>query len=470
MKPTLVLDSIDTYKESSIEHLKWKIRNFFEDHSAVEVSHMLEVIDEMNAYENLCHLKPLSEEHVIILDEDKLAVDDAEKAVLEGKVFWEHHAAGEATRLGLGTKYTLKLSDLPVSKIAELQKKELEKEGKDSSEVTEEKLIEQIGCRPEDTMPISLGVRHMLQIVYDMTRLAEKKGENAGEVLQRQHMLVAVNEKTADQIIQEWNRHRHYGLDPKKIFFIIQKSFEGIEVVKGDAKYTGDVLTKRLHNHGQLKMQMTHDNEIFWYDGEKHFLTAAEFEKMLEGKKDLLTYSIEDINYLTGSIDWHALSLALDLGSQGYGMVMEIVGQNPLKPQKGGAAFFDEKKGRPVMIESNQLKDLKPEQIEHLNKNFNHYPNPVMAYRALKSGKLDMHTCVKKVVDKDGEEKHYVYFCTPQGDINFLVKTAYVMRKLLKPIANWKSPATTPPTVKACYDQDSQEGFKSFAEKIVGSI
>jgi hypothetical protein len=42
------------------------------------------------------------------------------------------------------------------------------------------------------------------------------------------------------------------------------------------------------------------------------------------------------------------------------------------------------------------------------------------------------------------------------------------MRKNLKPISNWKSPATTPPTVAACHKQDQQEGFKEFAENILG--
>jgi hypothetical protein len=48
------------------------------------------------------------------------------------------------------------------------------------------------------------------------------------------------------------------------------------------------------------------------------------------------------------------------------------------------------------------------------------------------------------------------------------VKTAYVMRKNLKPISNWKSPATTPPAVAACYKQDKQEGFREFVERVVG--
>ena len=53
-----------------------------------------------------------------------------------------------------------------------------------------------------------------------------------------------------------------------------------------------------------------------------------------------------------------------------------------------------------------------------------------------------------------------------QGDVNFLVKTAYIMRKNLKPIYNWKSPATTPLAVRAMFEQEAQEGFKEFLRDV----
>ncbi|HII71843.1 TPA: hypothetical protein HA265_03755 [Candidatus Woesearchaeota archaeon] len=480
MKPTLVLDSIDTYKESSLGHLKYKLKDFFENHSEIEVENMLDCIEDMNAYENLGHLKPLSQEHVIILDEDRLETSAAEKAVLDGEVFWEHAAAGEATRLGLGTKYMIFLNEMSTDRIMELRRDEIEKDfandpekkKKALAELTRDKLKEQMGCEPEETMPISLGVRHMLQIAFDIRKLAKKHGQDPHQVQKRQHMLVVMNESTGDKIADEWAKYNHFGFDPGKILFMIQKSFQGIDVKKGQPFYDeSHDAHKRLHNHGQMVMQKTHDDEIFRIvEGKRRYLKSHEFEQILSTKKDMISYNIEDINYLTGSIDWHSLALALELGSQGYGMAMEIVAQNPLKPQKGGAAFFDEKKGRPVMIESNQLKGIKNEEIQHLNKNFNHYPNPSKAFKAVKEGMLDLHTCIKKAKDKDGNDKQYLYFCTPQGDINFLVKTAYVMRKELKPIANWKSPATTPPTVRACWEQDRQPGFKEFAEKVLGKI
>ncbi len=479
-KPVIVLDSVETYKESSIEYLKWKLKDFFEDPSKININAVKEAITELNEYENLEHLKPLSEEHVHILDEDKIDIRKAEEAVLKGEVFWEHAAAGEATRLGLGTKYLIYPNELTTEKIIELQRREIEKDYQDRPEkkkellkkLTAEKIEEQMGCRPEELLPLNLGTRHILQLIFDIRKLARKYGKDPDETIKKQSMLIILNEKTEEQITKEWITNNYFGLDPENVFFMVQKSFHGIDIRDGEPFYDESHDShKRLHNHGQMVMQKTHDDEIYYIiDEQKIYLKSYEFEDLLKQKKDLLSYSIEDITYLTGAIDWHSLALALELGEKGYGMVMEIVGQNPLKPQKGGAAFYDEKKGRPVIIESNQLKGIKNEDITHLNKNFNHYPNPAMAFKAVKEGILDLHTCIKEAVDNDGEKKHYLYFCTPQGDINFLVPTAYVMRKVLKPIANWKSPATTPPTIKACKEQDNQEGFKEFAKKTVRTL
>ncbi len=478
-KPKLELSSFETYMESSVKNLKWQLNNFFKDASQLSTEHIKEKLADINAYENISHLQPIKEEHIHILDEDNLDPSYAEQVIIDGQFFWEHAAAGEATRLGLGTKYVLKLTDFPVERLIDLRKKEIQDDLKNDpvtanrliSELTTKNLIDQMGCRPEDTLPISLGTRHMLQMAFDLTKLADKHGKNPEEVLKKQKMLIVLNETTADKIIYEFMSNKYFGFERKNVFFMIQKSFHGIDLRKGEPFYDmSHDKHKRLHNHGQMVMQKTHDNAIFYIDDDtsERYMKSAEFEKILSSTKDMVSYNIEDLDYLTNAIDWHSLAMSLELGKKGYGMTMEIVAQNPLKPQKGGAAFWDEKKKRIVMIESNQLKGMKPEDIKYLNKNFNHYPNPAEAFRAVRDGKMHLHVDVKMSTDKDGNPKYYAYFCTPQGDINFLVKTAYIMRKKLKPISALKSPATMPPAVKACHAQDIQQGFKEFAEEMLG--
>ncbi|MCL5774487.1 MAG: hypothetical protein M1536_08970 [Firmicutes bacterium] len=477
-EPPLVLASFETYIKSSLENLKWQLKRYFGDTSKLSVEDVRDNLARLNAYENIDCLKEIEKEHITILDENEIDTREAEEVVLKGEFFWEHAAAGEATRLGAGTKYVLKLSDFPVERIINLRKREIEKDFKSDpatvkkliSELTGKNLLKQMECRPEDILPLTLGARHMLQMAYDIVKLAKKHGKNPEEVLKKQKMLLVMNGPTAERIINDFIRHNFFGFNRKTVFFMIQKSFPGIDIKNGESFYdTSHERHYRLHNHGQMVMQKTQDNVIFYIDDDKsrRYLKSKEFENILGTVKDLVSYNIEDMDYLAGSIDWQSLALSLELGKQGYAMTMEIVGQNPLKPQKGGACFRDDNKKRVVMIESNQLMGMKEEDIKHLNKNFNHYPNPVIAFRAVKEGKMHLHIDVKHSVDRNGNPKNYIYFCTPQGDINFLVKTAYIMRKKVKQIANWKSPATTPAAVKACFKQDYQKGFKEFVEKIL---
>lgn len=477
-EPSLVLTSFETYMKSSLENLKWLLKRYFSDISKLRVEDVRDNLARLNAYDHIDCLRPIEKEHITILNERKIDIKEAEEIVFNGEFFWEHAAAGEATRLGAGTKYVLKLSDFSVERVINLRKHEIEKDFKADpvtakkliAELTEENLLNQMECKPEDILPLTLGTRHMLQMAYDLVKLAIKHGKNPEEVIKKQKMLLVMNEPTAERIINDFIRHNFFGFNRKTVFFMIQKSFPGIDLKNGEPFYdTSHERHYRLHNHGQMVMQKTHDNVIFCIDDDKsrRYLKSKEFEKILESVKDVVSYNIEDIDYLTGSIDWQSLALSLDLGKQGYAMTMEIVGQNPLKPQKGGACFWDDKKKRAVMIESNQLRGMKEENIKHLNKNFNHYPNPVIAFRAVKEGRMHLHLDVKNSVDKNGNPKNYIYFCTPQGDINFLVKTAYIMRKKIKQIANWKSPATTSAAVKACLKQDHQKGFKEFAEKFL---
>jgi hypothetical protein len=331
--------------------------------------------------------------------------------------------------------------------------------------------METAGGDPKKLMNISLGNRHMLQMAYDVFRIAKENKKNPKKILAKQTALVVLNEQTAEEIIEEFRRFNFFGLNPKKIFFMVQRSFHGMYIKEGCLFYDQTTeKNKRLHNHGQMVMQKAHDNVIFRVEpeniGQKIYLSSGEFGKILSEHDDLLSYNVEDLGYLTCSVDLPSLALALDLGKKGYNMVMEIVAQNPLKPQKGGACFFDRKLGRVVMVETNQLKDIKLEKIKHLNKNFNHYPNPVEVWRAIKKRGLPISFEVKGGFNQSGDPQDYMYACPVQGDANFRVKTAYIMRKNLKPIYNWKSPATTPLAVKAMFEQDAQEGFKDFVRDV----
>lgn len=409
----------------------------------------------INLYKNIDFLE--QPRNLSILDQDSLTDSDrkrAQKCILEGSFFSEHAAAGEATRLGLGTKYLINITrDLPVEKIAQIMTMER------GSRVLTKEALERAGCCPEDLLPLSLGTRHMLQFSFDIYKLAKEHGYDPEKVLSKQKMLIVLNEATADKIIDEFVKYGFFGFDRRNVLFMVQKAYHGINLETGEAFYDRNA-PKRLHNHGQMVMQQTMDDQVFRMDtkGGKIYLKSDEFGNILQTMDDKISYNIEDLDYLTGSIDYESLAFALKKSDQGYRMLMEIVSNDPEHPQKGGMAAFDSLLGRNVMIEAFQLNGIKNHEINYLNKNFNHYPKPYESWSMLKKHGLNMPVAVKK---------GYIYFEPVQGDVNFLVNTEFFKRKTLKPIKAWKSPATTPLAIKSMHMQDRQEGFEAYAESVL---
>lgn len=417
-----------------------------------------EIRSQENEFNLYPHLGDLEDPHQILEhDEHQDSThcrDRAREAVAQGQILFEHAAAGEGTRLMLGAKYLINPArDLTVAKIARLMSQEAGKE------ITPSEVHSRLEYPPESLLPLALGTRHMLQLAFELEKLARELGEDPHLVLQRQHMLVIVGEEMFFQVLRDFYRWRFFGFRPEQVFFLAQKSYHGLSLQDGNFIYDPNS-PRRLHNHGQLVMQQTMDQEIFWVSpvshGQRNRLPSAAVGDWLQGFADKISYNIEDLEYLTAALDYPHLALVLELADQGYRMVMEVVANNPIKPQKGGMAAWDRNLGRDVMIESFQLGQLKNEEIRFLNRNFNHYPRPYAAWKQVKEHGLPMPIAVK-----DG----YLYFQPVQGDINFLVPTAFIRRQVLRPIQNLKSPATLPLAINRLAAQDRQPGFKEFVAR-----
>jgi hypothetical protein len=388
------------------------------------------------------------------LEEDgRLAqrVARARQAVVRGEILFEHAAAGEGTRLMLGPKYLLNIGrDLKVKEIARLMSAET------GALITPEAVAAQLECLPEELLPITLGSRHMLQLAFDLGKLALELGESPQEVRRRQHLLVTVSDDMAARIAKNFYQWHFYEFDPARVYFMVQRSFHGINLASGNFFYDF-TSPRRLHNHGHMVMQQTMDHQIFKLSQARHWekvsLPREAVADWLTGFADKISYNIEDLDYLTHSLDLPALGLALELGDQGYHMVMEVVANNPAKPQKGGMLAWDRDLNRDVMIESFQLGDLPNQEIRFLNRNFNHYPRPQVSWQQAGELGLPMPIAVK-----DG----FLYFQPVQGDINFLVPTAFFRRRQMHPIRNLKNPTALPTAVNCMAAQDRQAGFKEF--------
>lgn len=468
----LKLDSTEAYKTFALKSIENTLKGYYGNLSNIYVEDIKQNVADINKYPRMLYLVNPRDGDIMVIESHRTYA--AERAVLSGRVFFEHTAAGEATRLGLGAKYLLKLNEFPIDKISDLMVKEFVEEqvacgvaqeaaqSDGLSKYSPEKVQEMIGFEPTEISPLSLGVRHMAQIVYDLTKLARKHNIEAKKVLDAQKMLVVVNEATSEQIINELTDHNNFGI--KDVCFMVQQSFPGIDMQMGTLSFDeSNPQSKRLHNHGQMMLQKCHENTIFRISRkEKEYLSFSEFNKMLSNTNDMISYNIEDLNYLTESIDYRGINFALDIGMQGYQMMMEVVRQNPLKPQKGGVCFYDKSLGRTVMVETNRLAGIKYEDIEYLNKNINHYIDPSKAMITLRTQGIDMPFNVKE----DTLGKPYIYPCPVQGDLNLKVKCAFVMKPELRPISSLKSAMTIPAAIKAMKAQDEQDGFLDFVDAI----
>ncbi|KXS55839.1 MAG: hypothetical protein AMR96_06085 [Candidatus Adiutrix intracellularis] len=377
--------------------------------------------DEYNAYPGLDKLE--SPHNQIVLESclnDKIR-SEAQKAILEGRIFWEYTAAGEATRLALGPKYLIAPHNIPTDK--------------------------------QKLLPYVLGDRYLGQWAFEINNLALAAGLDPREVLARQTILLIINESSRIEIIRHVQNAAFLGLAPKNFLFMIQASFPALRPEGG--WHFDENTPYHLHNHGQMAMQKTMDNQI-WYigvDGQKNYLRQSDFFERLARHDDLVSYNIEDLNYLNKALDFDTIGLALHLGRAGFNMTMEIVPNNPERPIKGGFCAYDPALNRDVIIETFRLHHLPPEKITHLNKNFNHYPNPTQVFKRLTEEGLFM-----PVVVKDGG----LYFQPVQGDINFLTSTAFIIRQNPIPLSGWKSPEDTSVALTALAQQDAQINFATF--------
>ncbi|MDR2354044.1 MAG: hypothetical protein LBF22_13005 [Deltaproteobacteria bacterium] len=426
----LDLSSISSYQESVKQLTNYRLASY---RDVLEVERDCE---NLNVYPGLKDLERPRSIHILEEMGDDLS-DIGKKAVLNGDIYWEHTAAGEGTRLQMGPKFFITSEELKSNLLGDGV---LSREQLDSFNL----------------LPLELGRRHLLQQIFEIRNLALEAGLDPKEVLHRQKMLIIAADETMPELMSRVHQDLGGVLPLENLRFMIQASFPGLDRV-GDIWDYVPSSPKRLHNHGAMVMQKSMDRQIFTVNqsGELRYFTKDENFRDLESNLDLVSYNIEDLDYLTRALDFESMGLAIKMRSHGYAMMMEIAANNPERPIKGGLCAFDPTLKRDVMVESIRLKGYRPEDIHLLNKNFNHYLNPS---RILND--LVHHGLFMPVVVKDS----YVYFQPVQGDLNFMEKTLFFTRKKTLALNSLKSKADILFALKAFQNQDNQMGFRSFVE------
>ncbi|MDR2350206.1 MAG: hypothetical protein LBF41_06230, partial [Deltaproteobacteria bacterium] len=371
------LDSISSYGRSAKTIAQTLLKDFAD---AGEVEKELRNLNLYPGLENLSH----PDSTIFLGESEKDLTDSGKKAVIEGRVVWEHTAAGEATRLDKGPKFFLEPRHLADY---------LKNRGK---------------TPPPDLYPLNLGRRHLAQLIYEIRFLAWEAGLDPEFVLSRQNLLVVASEEAMPRIFPAVIRDLKKLLPLENIWFMTQPAFHGLDKTAEGWDY--DLKSpKRLHNHGFVIMQKTMDKQVFYMTGEGtiNYFSRQEFFRELEEFQDLVSYNIEDLDYLTSALDFESIGLAMEMRDRDYGMMMEVLPNNPVRPVRGGLYAHDPGLEKDVVVESFRLKDYRPEDIKYLNKNFNHYLEPAKIFQKIKEEGLYMPLAVK-----DG----FVYFQPVQGD------------------------------------------------------
>jgi hypothetical protein len=408
---------------------------------------------ELNAYPRPERLEP---PRTVRFLEDLAGLEDlGRRAVLEGRVIWEHAAAGEATRLGLGRKFFLKPADLTAGPAAGSCFAADAGPAADSAALNS---VSNSVFDAEPPWPVPLGQRHLLQPILEIAALAREAGHDPANILARQRFLVVASEETFEATAALTAAALAPFLPLENVWLMKQLAFHGLD--RGPDGWFFDLGSpRRLHNHGQLAMQKTMDGQIRRLSdgGPAAPMSRTEFFAQLEEADDLASFNIEDLDYLTGALDLRTLGLAVRLGAEGCGMVMELSANHPQRPVKGGSCFWDPELGRDVMIEGFRLRTFPAEKFKLLNKNFNHYPRPARVFERLRQEGLFMPVAVKDFK---------VYFQPVQGDLNFLIPTAFFARREQKPLNSLKTSADFSAALAALKAQDRQPGFRELLSRL----
>jgi len=401
--------------------------------------------------------------------------------ILAGDIVWEHMVGGKATRLQRSReKYLLTPLDLAVPPEKMLENQKFFLTPSHMAYVSSPAVFD-----ISDILDIPLGIRHMLAFTFGIKELAhEFGGTKYYNALARQKVFIIANNDILDNVIESFREWGYFGLDESNVCFMASSSFLGIGIDERGGVFASQMASPFIHNHGVAKIQSTMNHNALSMIGGKirRPKTAEDFRHFLSGAACMQSLNVEDLNYLTEPIDMVSAAIALNteniIPGSDYNMIMEVVAQRPEgeDPQKGGMLaldpyFYGREGGRLVMIESFQLypeyddidlarAEEKWKRIRYLNRNQNFYPNPAVWWDEVAQKGLPI-----SLRNRDG----YFYNEVPQGDLNYFLRTLYVIRKtkigeriMVDPIRNIKTKADIPKAHDTFRRQDNQVGFLDF--------
>lgn len=410
----------------------------------------------------------------------KETATETEKRILEGEVMWEHMVGGNASRMEINReKFVLSPQDL-IDRYEVFYKADKEEKSRKGGLSTLPPPETIAGLAKPNDQGIEnselFGVRHMLAFAFNIKKLADKHGVSWQDALSKQTVFMIANEKIFDNIIGLFKAFGYFGLDSSKVFFMASSNYDAL-VLTERGRFIEQPAEGFIHNHGAARLETTTDNTWFTVNGgERKKHPAEEIARIYGEHANLQSQPIEDLDYLMRPIDTNTITLALNtetLVGGNYNMMMDVVGQKPENPQKGGVLvfdpdFFEPDEGRVVMIEAFQtyprffhyidkVARRLWRNIKWLNLNMNNYPDPQVLFKMIQNEGLPVWFEVK-----NGGFRNE----SPQGDANYGLRTLFVARTEIVgqdqapiTIRNLKDAGDIPNGLRSLWEQQEQPGF-----------
>jgi hypothetical protein len=274
----------------------------------------------------------------------------AEQYLLKGKYVPQFLFAGGATRLGLGTMWSVNLAvigDVILNRrneaLKNISKKQLDAHVDRLKPLTFEEIniaVKKLQKYREKfkSMHIGMGPRQILQYRLKIENLANKHGFDPAKIIANSPLIFNLNMSASAEVKHDLIKNNFYGFDPDKIFILIQPVYNAFKI--SDDKFTSDKNSEALpFGHGHATMQMLYNNEALKYNrkGRETLLKTNVIDELLDNGCEIIgAHRINDMLKWTDkvvSIDNLAYAI-YQMKEKDKDVVVELV-ENP-RDQKGG--------------------------------------------------------------------------------------------------------------------------------------
>ncbi|HRZ39784.1 MAG TPA: hypothetical protein P5246_02135, partial [Candidatus Omnitrophota bacterium] len=310
---------------------------------------------------------------------------EARNAYLEGKITPHFNFGGAATRLGLGSMYSIEIKDVVAALLgrpnkltekqrASLQKKLVETFTNEKTKVFDEagmkKYLEDLAQKYDQELKLAesdqgMGPRQIIAYRQFLEKLAQEQGKDINDVIAKTKIVVHFNDMIFEEAAKDLFANDFYGFNRENVYILTDRVFKGFSPdEQGEMHFNGN--SQQLPpGHGYALEQFKVQGQVYTMDAQGVFVKVEQnLLDVLEsrGVDVIRTQRVNDLTMWTedvGSV--HRLAYFMDQMDKGVAIGIELVG-NP-KGQKGGSYLHHKPTGKTFLAETLALKTSDLQQV-----------------------------------------------------------------------------------------------------------